>query len=172
MWVPRGEGLPTTPEAQTPGNTPRRHPVDLLTIGGPKARPAASPPSRTLHLGTEKKSPAQPIPRSVPLPELLPKVLRQPLVGAVIGRPPHEAQVEHVDVLPFGRAAAVGLELAEVLQGGGGPALLGEGAVEDDGLFVGELGQEAVEGVFEGRGGYMDGRLDAASDVVFFFRGC
>lgn len=41
--------------------------------------------------------------------------------------------------------------------------------MEDDGLLVGELGEEGLEGVLEGRGGDVDGRLDAASDVVFFF---
>ena len=39
--------------------------------------------------------------------------------------------------------------------------------MEDDGLLLGELGEEGVQGVLEGCGGDVDGRLDAASYVVF-----
>lgn len=107
-------------------------------------------------------------PLSVILPKLLPIVLRQTGIRPIIRRPPHEAQVQHVDVLPIGRPAAVRLELAEIPEGSGGPALLGEGAVEDDGLLLGELGEEGVEGGLEVCGGDVDGCLDAASYVVLW----
>lgn len=94
--------------------------------------------------------------------------MRQTGISPVIRRPPHEAQVQHVDVLPIGRPAAVRLELAEIPEGSGGPALLGEGAVEDDGLLLGELGEEGVEGGLEVCGGDVNGRLDAASYVVLW----
>lgn len=141
---------------------PRQDTSPVLDGHGRLRTAPSTPNPRTL---SWEQAPHKP-PASIPLPKLLPKVLRQPVIRPIIRRPPHEAQVEHVDVLAAGRPA-IRLELAEVPEGGGGPALLGEGAVEDDGALVGELGEEGGEGVLEGCGGDVEGCLDVASDVVW-----
>lgn len=103
---------------------------------------------------------------SVPLPKLLPKVIRQPLIRPKLRRPPHEPPVQHVHLLPLGHRAGC-LQVTQVPQRGGRPALLREGAVEDDGALVGELAAEGGEECVEGSRGDVLGCLDVASYVVF-----
>lgn len=105
------------------------------------------------------------LPPLIPLPKLLPKVLRQPIVRTILPRPPHEPQVQHVDRLPLRRARRGAL--AEVVQRGGRPALLREGAVEDDGALGREAAAEGGEEGVEGSRGDVLRVSDVASYVVF-----
>lgn len=55
---------------------------------------------------------------------------------------------------------------SEVAKGSTGTALLGEGAVEDDGLLALETADEGGHRGFEAAGGHVDGALDVAADVI------
>lgn len=125
------------------------------------------------------------------LPKILDVGLCQLLVGAVRLLPFLKPAAQHADFLCDGRRRSllVGLVLllrrvvaplgpldrggavlafagADVFQGGAGPALLGEGAVEDDRVCGLELSEEGGQPFVELVRGDPSGALDVAADVV------
>lgn len=62
--------------------------------------------------------------------------------------------------------AELRLALSDVSEGGAGPTLLRQGAVEDDGLGALELAQEGGQPLFELVRGYPAGTLDVPAYVV------
>lgn len=91
------------------------------------------------------------------LPKLLPIILRKPLIRPIDLLPANEAAIQDVDrllldlqglisstiaITTTSQLRLLGLPLAQVLQGGAGPPLLAQRAVEHDRVLVCELPQE------------------------------